>query len=55
MKIGCGGSPPKKACSRSGLSLAIWLALWESLSLKECLVDSGSYEGGFFCVAGGFR
>jgi hypothetical protein len=28
VKIGCDGSPPKKACSRSGLSLALWLALW---------------------------
>lgn len=28
VKIGCGGSPPKKACSRPGLSLALWLALW---------------------------
>jgi hypothetical protein len=28
VKIACGGSPPKKAYSRSGLSLALWLALW---------------------------
>jgi hypothetical protein len=28
VKIGCSRSPPKKACSRSSLSLALLLALW---------------------------
>jgi hypothetical protein len=28
VKIGCSGSLLKKACSRSGLSLALLLALW---------------------------
>jgi hypothetical protein len=27
VKTNCGGSPPKKVCSRLGLSLALWLAM----------------------------
>jgi hypothetical protein len=35
MKIGCGGSPPIKACSQLGLSLALWLALWGVTFLRR--------------------
>jgi hypothetical protein len=25
---------------------------WESISIEVCVVNSGSYEGGFFCAVG---
>lgn len=28
VKIGCGGSPSRKACSQSSFPLALWVALW---------------------------
>jgi len=35
VKLGCGGSPPKKVCSRSSLSLALWLALWGVIFIER--------------------
>jgi len=54
-KIGCGGSPPKKACSRSGLSLALWLALWGVTFLERVCGGLRLLRRWLFCVVGSSR
>jgi len=48
VKIGCGGSPPIKACSQSGLSLALWLALWGVTFLGRVCGGLGLLRGRLF-------
>jgi hypothetical protein len=58
VKISCGGLHLKEDCSRSNPSIALWPFLKVVASPRIVygeLRQSGSFEGGLFCMVGGSR